>query len=279
MGSMNKFFGKLNKYGITEYNYDDLCIKETIGGGGFGEVSRCILKEEERACKRLYFEMDETLDGFLCDLLEELIYSTNLNNKRFMKVYGVSYDKENEELYIIMELLKEGDLKKYLLNKELSLKRKIKLFKSLVIAVKDLHKENYIHADLKLENVCYYEDDNEEYIKLLDYNMMSRIKETEEYVIGWESTCGYSSPEQDNEKLCKKSDVYALGVIFLEIMLSKDIWEGKKENSKIYRKCVIKNLESLNNNEKIYSIIKKCICKCTKDRFSIEELLETLRRM
>ena len=32
---------------------------------------------------------------------------------------------------------------------------------------------------------------------------MSRIKETEEYVIGWESTCGYSSPEQDNEKLCK----------------------------------------------------------------------------
>ena len=277
MYSMNNFLGKLKKYGITEYKYDDLCIKETIGGGGFGEVYRCIVKEEERACKRLYFEMDETLNEFLCDLLEELIYSTNLNNKRFMKVYGVSYDKKTEELYIIMELLKERDLKKYLENKDLSLKKKLKIFKSLVIAVKDLHKENYIHADLKPENVCYYEDETEEYIKLLDYNMMCRIKETEELIEGFGSTCGYSSPEQDKEKLCKKSDVYALGVIFLELMVNKNIWEGKKENSKIYRKCVIDNLESINNNIEIYSIIKKCICKSSKNRFSIEELLESLR--
>ena len=117
---MDTFFSKIKKYEIKKYDFASVKVGEQIGGGGFGSVYKCKVLGKDRACKRLYFEMGDSkvLNEFLCNLLHELILSTNLKSKRFTKVYGISYDKDNYELYndnlIEIELYNSaGDVFKY----------------------------------------------------------------------------------------------------------------------------------------------------------------------
>jgi len=280
---MDTFFSKIKKYAIKEYNFSSVMIGEQIGGGGFGSVYKCKVLGKDRACKRLYFEMGDPheLNKFLCDLLHELILSTNINSKRFTKVYGISYDKENYELYIIMEILSDGDLKSYMKNKKVSLTKKVRIIRSLVLAVKEFHNQNCIHTDLKPENLTYFTDNNnKKYIKLLDYNLIARIKPGEEIIDGWDATLGYSSPEQHDWKLCKKSDIHAIGVIFLELILDKGLWDNNIDNHKILRRSMLKNLENLKkDNEVIYKIIKRCVTKTATRRYSCDELLIALKEI
>jgi len=281
---MDTFFIKIKKYEIKEYEFSSVKVGKQIGGGGYGSVYKCQVLGKERACKRLYFEMGDNLElnKFLCDLLHELILSTNLKSKRFTKVYGISYDKENYELYIIMEILIDGDLKSYLSNNKLSLNKKTKIIKSLVLAVKEFHNQNCIHTDLKPENVTYYTDtkNKQKYIKLLDYNLVARIKAGEEIIDGWDSTLGYLAPEQHDWKLCKKSDIYAIGVIYLELILDKSLWDNKIEDAKKLRKSMLTNLEYLKkDNEEIYKIIKKCVSNRVESRYTCDELLERLKAL
>ena len=280
---MDTFFSKIKKYEIKEYDFASVMIGEQIGGGGFGSVYKCTVLGEDRACKRLYFEMGDSkeLNKFLCDLFHELILSTNINSKRFTKVYGISYDKENYELYIIMEILIDGDLKSYMKNNKVSLTKKVRIIRSLVLAVKEFHNQNCIHTDLKPENLTYYTDNNnKKYIKLLDYNLIARIKPGEEIIDGWDSTLGYSAPEQHDWKLCKKSDIHAIGVIFLELILDKSLWDNNIDNHKILRKSMLNNLENLKkDNEVIYKIIKRCVTKTAHRRYSCDELLLALKEI
>jgi len=275
---MDTFFSKIKKYEIKKYDFASVKVGEQIGGGGFGSVYKCKVLGKDRACKRLYFEMGDSkvLNEFLCNLLHELILSTNLKSKRFTKVYGISYDEENYELYIIMEILIDGDLKSYMKKNNVSLNKKKQIIKSLVLAVKEFHNQNCIHTDLKPENLTYYTEKNKKYIKLLDYNLIARIKPGEEIIDGWDSTLGYSAPEQYDLKLCKKSDIYAIGVIYLELILDKSLWDNNIDDPKKLRKSMLKNLENIKGNEEIYKIIKRCVSRTADSRYSCDELLAAL---
>ena len=259
---MNKFLRKVEKYGVEMYDSDLLEISESIGVGGYGEVYRGRVNGKERALKRLFFEMDDKkeLEKFLCDLLRELVYSKELVSKRFTRVYGISYDKNNEELYVIMELLTTEDLSKYLKKNKLCREEKKEIFDSLVLAVKELHELNYIHCDLKPENLCYYHDYNKgtKYIKILDYNLMTRLESDEEVMEGYSGTYGYSAPEQYQNIICKKSDMYALGVIYLE-MLCENLWENVPNNYQKCRKQVLLKLGDITEDieyEKVRGLLR-----------------------
>ena len=271
---METFLKQVHAHGIREYDMCELKIGEKVGGGGFGSVYKCEINGEMLAVKRLYYEIGDTL--FLKDLLCELIISTNLKSHRYTHVYGFSYNREDDEMYIIMEYLENGDLNSYLSKRYVSREQRIKIYRSLLLAVKKLHSENYIHSDLKPENVSYYYDmiRKKKYIKLLDYNLLGRLKEGEESMNGWCSTYGYSAPEQHKSQLCKKSDVYALGVILLELIIDGDIMGVAGNN---YQKCrmeIVKNLNRIKVTEpRIYKIVRTCISVNPSKRFNISNLL------
>ena len=61
-----------------------------------------------------------------------------------------------------MELIKnKGCLFNYLQDEVLDIYQKLKIFMSIVLAVKDLHKSGYCHSDLKPENITYFYDTKE----------------------------------------------------------------------------------------------------------------------
>ena len=252
---IHEFLLDLEKSEICVYNFEDLCISESLGYGGYGQVYRGTVKEKKRALKRLYFEMNE-LEVFLSYLLREMKYCKEIRSKRLLRIYGISYDELNEELYVVMELLTTEDLSVYLRKNQLCREEKKEIFNSLELALRDLHELNYIHSDLKPENLCYYHDYKRgtKYIKILDYNLMSKLPKNTEVMSGSNGTYGYSAPEQYVGEICKNSDIYAIGVIYLEMLCEGDMWEGCGDNYKKCRKTVLEKLEEI-VEDKDYAVV------------------------
>ena len=65
----------------------------------------------------------------------------------------------------------------------------------LVLALGYLHDKNYVHRDLKLENVMIQEDG---YIKLIDFGLAKELKKDEK-ASSITGTCEYIAPEILNE--------------------------------------------------------------------------------
>jgi len=215
----------------------------------------------------------------------------------------VKVEEDEVSLYIIMEKTKaNGDLKSYIGNDEfwvqltereyedsnsqtllyhdgeywdyiMSQKDKIDLMIKMVNAVKDLHDSNVVHSDIKLHNMLY----DGENVKLIDFNASvylgneCKIKGKRE-----QGTPGYMPKEMYKGDISYKSDIYELGVSFLEIWFG-DIWPRETDRYDKNRRYVLDYLSLLeNDNLKIHDLIKKCVSVDKDKRPELDEILKEL---
>jgi len=102
---------------------------------------------------------------------------------------------------------------------------------------------------------------------------MSRIKETSR-----SGTPSYMSPEQlIGKDVGKESDIWSFGVMLYELLSGKQLYKGQSY-SDVLMQIKEKPFETISNiNEKLNSLIKKCIIYNYKDRFRyFREILEYL---
>ena len=278
---MVNLLNKIKENNITIYDFKDLNICGELGEGANGTVYRCNIFNKRYAVKKLHQTNIKSKSNYLLnEILNEIDIGQKLNSKRIMKIYGMSYNEEKKEVYIILELLNnKGCLFDYLykMNNNFNKYEKITLFLSIVKAVRDLHENNYCHADLKPENLVYYYDLREKtkYIKLIDFDRVAKISEGDNYINFTRGTYGYCAPEQHikDKYLCLKSDIYSLGVIFLEILYEYELWDPQYYNYQKYRLSILEKLEEIKNDDLIINkIINKCLSKSPGKRYDINEL-------
>lgn len=144
---------------------------------------------------------------------------------------------------------------------------------SIVNEVAELHKHHVLHRDLKLENIMY--DRNTQKAKIIDFGVAcfcnSDNTVQDQAVVG---TKPYISPEVvDRQFYSEKSEVYALGQIFQEI-LGFESFENSEEclrNSKTYFE-----LSQLNILNEVEELINSMLEFDFDNRFSIREIQEEL---
>jgi serine/threonine kinase 38 len=77
--------------------------------------------------------------------------------------------QDDKYLYLVMEYLAGGDLMTLLMKKDILSEEEAKFYiAELIIAVDSIHKMNYIHRDLKPDNVLI---DNRGHVKLSDFGL------------------------------------------------------------------------------------------------------------
>ena len=259
------------------FKWETIKFKNYIGSGANGEVWKCEIKQKKYAIKKVLQDWVRTSDDkkqYYKDIFDELdICKKMIGKKRLMNVFG--YTENDGDFYIISELLdNKGCLHSYLVNNNLGYRDRLNIFNSILEAVKELHDIDIVHSDLKTENMVYYYDykNNTNYVKLIDFNTIYNINDIDEIDIPFiHGTYGYCAIEQHKNKLTKKSDIYSLGVILLELILNYDLWDITIYNYQKYRKSILKNLE-LVKNEKLKKIIRKCIRVKSCLRYNIDEL-------
>ena len=153
--------------------------------------------------------------------------------------------QDNHYLYIILDLMKGGDLRYYIRLQEKGKKKFTEnevqfLVTNLILALEYIHKNNIIHCDIKPENIL---SNKQGYFYLTDFSIAKNKNDKENNINNMninntniintnsnnnsnnhyiEGSLGYMPPEiVFAESLNFSADYFSLGVICYEIMMGK----------------------------------------------------------
>jgi calcium-dependent protein kinase len=148
-------------------------------------------------------------------------------DSRIIQLEEVIEDDEN--VYIIMENCTGGDINDYASNKtKLSEECVRNIIKECLSIVAECHNKDIIHNDIKPENFLFKEENNLRSIKLIDFGIS--IDTTKPYDnLMFEMTPWFAAPETLSSQTCKKSDVWAIGVM-THLLLTGKVPFNDKQN-------------------------------------------------
>jgi serine/threonine protein kinase/tetratricopeptide (TPR) repeat protein len=139
--------------------------------------------------------------------------------------------------FFVMELVRGDPMNRYCDREELSVRRRVELFRDVCNAVQHAHQKGVIHRDLKPSNVLVTVSDGQPLPKVIDFGiakatsgrLTDRTLFTELHqLIG---TPEYMSPEQaevSGVDIDTRSDIYSLGVMLYELLVGSTPLEGEK---------------------------------------------------
>ena len=251
MGNNNKSSNQNCNYELI--NRNNFKFISIIGQGGFGKVWKVELKKTNQE-----YAMKEISKLKIIDKNSEknIKSERNLLSKMchpFIITMHYSF-QDNENLYLILDLLSGGDLR-YHINKKIKFTEEQAKFiiGCTILGLEYCHKNYIIHRDIKPENLLL---DENGYIKISDFGIAKiQIENNKNETSG---TPGYMAPEV---LFCQNHtivvDYFALGIICYELMknIRPYIGKSKKEikekmlNTQIYIKkndiCKNWSLESI----------------------------------
>lgn len=173
------------------------------------------------------FVNDEMSKPFM-DIAEKI---KNLDCRNILKIY--SYGQYGGQLYLVLEYVPGGDLRKQLKSRRFSQEDAARLGRDIANALQVLDEHKILHLDLKPENILF---DGSDY-KLGDFGMLvPRAGYTLPLNIELWSTAAYAPPEtlNDLDRLSIESDVYALGIVLFEAVTGVNPFQSDQPSQSLY---------------------------------------------
>ena len=170
---------------ISVFDFDPLKI---IGRGAFGEVRVCRLKETNEIVAMKKMKKSEMIyknqvshvkaerdvlvkarNQWIVDLKYSFQVKSICEQTPDLAFALLTLLQDEKNLYLVMEYLAGGDLMTLLMRKDILSEEESRFYISEVImAIESVHKLNYIHRDLKPDNVLL---DKNGHVKLTDFGL------------------------------------------------------------------------------------------------------------
>lgn len=201
---------------------DGYRIKEIIGRGGMGIVYRGEDIELARpvAIKRLDPTVARNRTFFLRRFRSEARMLARLDSSYIARVYTLRQTELG--LLIIMEYVEGGTLAAKLADGPLEIPKALTLFNRMLRAFQDAHSAGVLHRDIKPENILLTP---REIVKVTDFGLARLQQEGTQasFIPEGAGTLNYMSPEQVQGEgdLDERSDIYALGMTFYEMLTGR----------------------------------------------------------
>ena len=149
-------------------------LEELIGKGAHASVYRGVNLEDKRVVAIKVVNILRMPDSVLASALNEIRILSSIDNPFIVQYYESFVDKDQSQLWIVMELMEGGDLNTYIekavtSKKQISEKTIWSFFIQVLMGLKALHKLNIIHRDLKPGNIYLTRD--KQTVKLGDMNV------------------------------------------------------------------------------------------------------------
>ncbi len=213
-----------------ESGLEEYCLIKQIGRGGMGVVYRAwhMLLEREVAIKVISADRAEDTTVRKSFRKEAMVMS-GLNHPHIARVYGAG-ENEEDQLYLIMELVHGITLSEAIRKRLLSTDEKNRVILQVCSALEYLHENGVVHGDIKPSNIMI---DSEGNAKVIDFglcgllvnqskggedrNLNSGQENREELIF---RSPKYGAPEQFSEEtpIDQRADLYSLGVMIHEIL-------------------------------------------------------------
>ncbi|MEE2901784.1 MAG: protein kinase [Myxococcota bacterium] len=260
-------------------------LLERINVGGMAEVFRAKAFGVEGfqrfvAIKRILPQMAEDSD-FIRMFIDEARIASQLNHNNIVQIYELG--KEDDIYFIAMEYITGRDLR-LLLDRLKRQKRRMSeamacyIISRIAEALDYAHRKKsptgqpyrIIHRDVSPQNLLIsYEGE----VKLCDFGIAKAVTQSQRTQAGvLKGKFAYMSPEQvKGQKIDHRSDLFALGVIFYELLTGQRLFLGESDFSTLeaVRSARVPNPKAYNIilDQELENILMKMLAKLPKDRY------------
>ena len=198
-------------------------LKETLGVGKFSTVRKGYLKTDDSKMAAIKIISKKNLSQIDKEyIINELSVLKTLNHPSIPKIFGVH--ETPEKLFIVMELIKGGELFDYLIQaKHLNVEESTKIVYRLASILKYLNELKIMHRDLKCENILISKNGEGKLKKiyLIDFGL-AKFLDSRFEVTSKLGTLGYCAPEVILKESYNESvDVWGLGIVYYLLLCGR----------------------------------------------------------
>lgn len=215
--------GMTEEVKISKVGRMDFHLQIPIGRGGFGKVWIVDFNGDHQtyAMKEMLKLRIVTKQSVNSVVNEQKLLSV-LRHPFIVNMKFAFQDRDN--LYLVMDLMKGGDLRFHINQRERFSEEETKFFVACIVTgLEYLHVNSIIHRDIKPENLVL---DNRGYIRITDFGIARILSGDNSRDTS--GTPGYMAPEVLNrQKHGIATDYFALGVIVYEFMTGRRPYIGR----------------------------------------------------
>ena len=244
---------------------------EQIGMGTFSKVTRAthLLTEQTVAVKIL--QKDRIEDEVDVErIIREIEILKNIHHPNIVQMYETYSTIHN--IYLMMELVKGGDLFDYICSHTfLSEKKACNFFRQIISVIEYLSSIGISHRDIKPENILL--DTEQKNIKIIDFGLSNYCKKNELLKSSCGSPC-YASPEMlsGDPYYGITTDIWSSGIVLYSMLVGSLPFDDQ-ELHKLYEQIKVGKfyLPSTLSMEAI-DLLKKILVVDAKKRITLDEI-------
>lgn len=256
-------------------------LLELIGQGGMADVylAQDIILNRTIAIKILRTSLAKD-PIYVTRFQREASAAAALSHKNIVEIYDVGEDED--KYYIVMEYVPGMTLKELILKRgAVHVVEAIDIMKQVISGISKAHQLGIIHRDLKPQNILVTDSG---VAKIADFgiaSMQSLAQVTQTDVIM--GSLHYLAPElARGEKATAQSDVYALGIVFYELLRGEVPFNGESPVNIALKHMQEDLLSLLEFNPSIPQSVENIVIKATaknlNDRYkSATEMLDDIK--
>jgi serine/threonine-protein kinase len=208
-------------------------IRRVVADGGMGRVYEGIDKQNDSRVALKILHEDVAKDEIALERFKrEYEISSLLPHDHIVRVIDFQRDLVSSTWILVMEFL-EGEELRYILKREKVLppERLVRMISQVAIGLDGAHDRNFIHRDLKPDNLFLCGTREGDIVKLLDFGSVKDQSGSRKKLTMLGTTIGspyYMAPEQAQglESIDRRADVFALAAVAYECMTGEVPFTG-----------------------------------------------------
>ena len=236
-------------------------ILQLLGEGGMGAVYKARDREVDRlvALKVIRPELANQSD-ILNRFKQELILARQITHKNVIRIFDLG--QADGVKFITMEFVQGRDLHSLIRDGEkLTVQQKVRIIHQVCRALEAAHSESVIHRDLKPHNIMVEETGR---VVVMDFGIARSMEQAGVTSTGaLIGTPAYMSPEQaKGDKIDTRSDLFALGVIFYELLTGKAPYQSETVVGLLLKRIQERPVPVIELDKEIPPAISEIVMKC-----------------